>query len=369
MHGRTNTWKSKGKGHADHDSESYSPSSTESHDSSPDKKKPWTNPGPPGNDGNDDRSEQEDHQGCGGNDGGDDDGNNNSGGGGGGGGGDNNDDPPQGQGAPDTNALLANTLNNLSHSIRKLCPSSTKVKEPKAFNGSNPQKLHEFLIACSLVFSDRPDTFHCDDKMVQYASSYLKGAWFEPIIMGKVEDLLDWLHDYSAFIQELMDHFGPYDFHGDAETSLSNLSMKDSHWVTHYIVEFNKLTACTDWNEPALRDQFFPGLLLCLCTDLLHSGKPHSLMKMHLKAQKYDQAYWLMKDEVAKSAPSTSYLPKERDKDKTLATLDKKPSPSSSSQPNSSHSNSCPCYKHGTDSYIMVTWHVGQASLFFFQST
>ena len=47
-----------------------------------------------------------------------------------------------------------------------------------------------------------------------------------------------------------------------------------------------------------------------------------------------------MKDEAAKSAPSTSYLPKEKDKDKTSAPSDKKPSPSSSSQPNSSHSNS-----------------------------
>ena len=49
-----------------------------------------------------------------------------------------------------------------------------------------------------------------------------------------------------------------------------------------------------------------------------------------------------MKDEAAKSAPSTSYLPKEKDRDKTSATSDKKPFPSSSSQPNSSCSDSRP---------------------------
>ena len=89
--------------------------------------------------------------------------------------------------------------------------------------------------------------------------SYLKGAaldWFEPVIMGELEEVPDWLHDYPAFVQELMDHFVPYNFRGDAKTSLSNLTMKDSHRVTHYTIEFNKLAAWTDWNEPTLRDRF-----------------------------------------------------------------------------------------------------------------
>jgi hypothetical protein len=91
--------------------------------------------------------------------------------------------------------------------------------------------------------------------MVCYAISYLKGAaldWFEPVIMGEVDDIQAWVNDYGAFVQELSDHFGPYDFRGDAETALSNLTMKDSQHVTQYIVKFNKLAACTDWNEPAL---------------------------------------------------------------------------------------------------------------------
>ena len=113
--------------------------------------------------------------------------------------------------------------------------------------------------------------------------------------------------------------------------------MKDSHRVTRHTVEFNKLAARTDWNEPALRDRFFRGLPLRLRTDLLRGGKPNSLAKMRQKAQKYDQAYWLMKDEAAKSTPPTSSA----SKDKSSAHSDKKPFHSSSGQ-SSSRSDSRP---------------------------
>ncbi|KAF8655959.1 hypothetical protein AX14_008106, partial [Amanita brunnescens Koide BX004] len=206
----------------------------------------------------------------------------------------------------DTNLLLAQAINNLNNGLKKLRPSSTKVKEPELFDGMNPQKLREFLVACSLVFADCPDSFRRDKKMVRYAISYLKGAaldWFELVIMGEVDDIPAWVNDYGAFVQELSDHFGPYDFRGDAETALSNLAMKDSQ--------------C-----PALRDKFFRGLPLHLHTDLLKSGKPKSLLKMRLKAQSYDQAYWVTKDEVTKSSPSTQST-NAKDKDKP-SYLDKK---------------------------------------------
>ena len=187
--------------------------------------------------------------------------------------------------------------------------------------------------------------------MVRYTIYYLKGAaldWFEPIIMGKLDKVPAWLHDYSAFVQELVDHFGPYDFCGDAETSLSNLTMKDMHQIARYTIEFNKLAAQTDWNEPTLCDRFFQGLPLCLHTDLLHGGKPSSLTKIHQKAQKYDQAYWLMKDKAAKSVPPTSSI--SQDKEKSLAPSDKKPFHSSSAQSSSHLNNLSSMPKSGSSS-------------------
>ena len=169
--------------------------------------------------------------------GGGDDGGGGGGGGSGGSGSDGGGDNNGGQGSDeeddvDTNLLLARAINNLNNGLKKLRPSSTKVKEPESFDSTNLQKLREFLVACSLVFADRPDSFRCDEKMVRYAISYLKGAAldrFEPVIMGEVDDIPAWVNDYSAFVQELSDHFGPYYFCGDAETALSNLTMKDSH--------------------------------------------------------------------------------------------------------------------------------------------
>ena len=152
-------------------------------------------------------------------------------GGGGGGGSDGGGDNSGGRGSNeeddvDMNLLLARAINNLNNGLKKLCPLSTKVKEPELFDSTNPQKLHEFLVACSLVFTDCPDSFQCNEKMVRYAISYLKGAaldWFELVIMGEVDDIPAWVNDYDAFVQELSDHFRPYDFRGDAETAFSNL--------------------------------------------------------------------------------------------------------------------------------------------------
>ena len=204
-----------------------------------------------------------------------------------------------------TNLLLANAIQNLNHGLRKLQrPSYTKVKDPEPFDGTNPSKLREFLVSCSLVFSDRPDSFRKDNKKVRYVISYLKGSaldWFEPVIMGDVDETPDWLHNFPAFVQELTDHFGPYDFRGDAETALNDLTMKDHHHITKYIVDFNKLASRTDWNEPALRDRFFRGLPTRIRTELLRGGKPKTLVRMRLKAQQVDQAYWMTKDEVKDS--------------------------------------------------------------------
>ena len=115
-----------------------------------------------------------------------------------------------------------------------------------------------------------------------------------------------WMWDFRLFIQELEINFGPHDPEGDAENALSNLTMKDSHRVSKYIVDFNKFAARLDWNESALRNQFYCGLPLRLCTEILKGGKPTSLAALCHKAQECDQVHWLTKDETAKESKSSS---------------------------------------------------------------
>src|SRR6266550_5087270 len=179
--------------------------------------------------------------------------------------------------------------------------------------------------------------------MVCYIISYLKGLaldWFEPVIMGDISDIPDWLHNYNAFIKELTDHFGPYNFRGDAETALSNLSMKDHHRITKYIVDFNKLASRTDWNELALHDHFFRGLPTRIWTELLYGGKPSMLVKMHLKAQQIDHAHWMTKDELAKDSKMSTSDSKKYDNSKQSSSS-KKPTTSASDTQSASNSSSC----------------------------
>ncbi|KAF8626773.1 hypothetical protein AX17_006473 [Amanita inopinata Kibby_2008] len=123
-----------------------------------------------------------------------------------------------------------------------------------------------------------------------------------------------WMWDFEAFILELEDNFSPHDPAGNAETALTNLSMKDLHHVTKYVVEFNKLATRIDWNEPALRDHFYHGLPLRLCTEVLKGGKPLTLAAMHRKAQECDQIHWMTWDEITRE-PKSAPRPAAKDSD------------------------------------------------------
>ncbi len=108
-----------------------------------------------GNPGSSDDGGDGDNSGGDDDDGGDDDNDQNDNGG------DNNPANPSnpGNAEPNSNLLLARAMHNLNIGLCRLHPSSTKVKEPKSFDGTNPNKLQEFLVSCSLVFSNHPDSF------------------------------------------------------------------------------------------------------------------------------------------------------------------------------------------------------------------
>ena len=83
--------------------------------------------------------------------------------------------------------------------------------------------------------------------------SYLKGTaldWFEPsLTSGKSPP---WLNDYSDFIRELKNNFGPHDPEGEAEADLENLKMHDNQRIMKYLVDFNHLATHVQWGDAAL---------------------------------------------------------------------------------------------------------------------
>ncbi|KIM89863.1 hypothetical protein PILCRDRAFT_2140 [Piloderma croceum F 1598] len=121
---------------------------------------------------------------------------------------------------------------------------------------TGPAKLCMFLIQLRLSFNDRPRTFADDRNKVNFTISYLKGialAHFENSLIEP--DPLHppaWSDDYGDFIVELNMYFGSLDLVGGSESKLENLSMKSTQCIAKYLVEFNRLTTITGWDNHAL---------------------------------------------------------------------------------------------------------------------
>ncbi|KAG6326865.1 hypothetical protein ID866_12223 [Astraeus odoratus] len=69
--------------------------------------------------------------------------------------------------------MLMNTITHLSNTTRHRPEDSgaacTKVHEPNTFNGTDLQKLCEFLVQCELNFCNRPQAFCSDAQKVSFA--------------------------------------------------------------------------------------------------------------------------------------------------------------------------------------------------------
>jgi hypothetical protein len=86
-------------------------------------------------------------------------------------------------------------------------------------------------------------------------------SWFKPGLMD-LTNSMHWMWNFEVFINELEVNFGPHDPIGDAESSLTNLTMEEDSCIVKYNVEFWKLVTQLDWNESTLTAHYFSGLLL-----------------------------------------------------------------------------------------------------------
>ena len=176
----------------------------------------------------------------------------------------------------------------------------TKVSDPETFDGSKPETLRDFLIACGLVFADRPVTYRDDNKKVNFAISYLRGTardYFAPDLAYTALRPPAWVHDYQRFVHELVGNFGVYDEIGKAEQALNSLTMSSSEEITRYIVEFNRHAVTIGWGDAALRYRFYQGLPSRLKDDLARETRPDNLIALKDRARELDQRYHTRKRE------------------------------------------------------------------------
>jgi hypothetical protein len=72
-----------------------------------------------------------------------------------------------------------------------------------------------FFVQCELNFQNKTRSFRLDRAKVNFAQSYLKGMaleYFEPDLLSGATDVRpDWMDDYTEFMLELQNNFGPHD--------------------------------------------------------------------------------------------------------------------------------------------------------------
>ena len=193
----------------------------------------------------------------------------------------------------------------------------TKVCKPDTFDGSNPCKLHAFLVLCELNFQNHPKAFAMDCAKVTYVQSYLRGMaleWFKPDLLNISNPNTHpiWMNSYHQFVSELKSNFSPHDPVGDAEHQLDNLSMKEGQKMNKYTMEFNRLARqVCGYGNGALCHIFYSGLPNHIKDEISHIRKPCTLDSFHTLMQTIDTRYWECKSEIScqtknSSAPSTS---------------------------------------------------------------
>src|SRR5258706_901123 len=143
---------------------------------------------------------------------------------------------------------------------------------------------------------------------IMYAVSYLKGTalrWFEPNLALDEIDLPLHAYVWHSFEEELKSTFGKPDPIASATLKLDNLSMKDTHHISKYNVEFNEYSTLTGFDNRALYAKYYKGLAPHIKDGLVFAGRPTTLDGLRSRSQQLDLRYWERKDEDWASAPSS----------------------------------------------------------------
>jgi len=129
--------------------------------------------------------------------------------------------------------------------------------DPEPFSG-DATKCRGFVLQCSLVFLQRPQTFPTDSAKIPYVIGLLRGralAWAEAVNSHQYLTSLA----FCKFFSELRDVFDHPDYWGDASRRLINIR-QGARSVADYSVEFKTLAADAGWDDAALWGLFLNGL-------------------------------------------------------------------------------------------------------------
>ena len=202
--------------------------------------------------------------------------------------------------------LLAKKIDAMPRSKKR----SVKPREPDVFDGTDPNKLDNYIFQLTLYLATVSDDFPDDNTRITFALSYLKGTpldWFQSEMthaLATGHTFPVWSTSIAAFLAELRRLFGPRDAVSDAMNALEALRYKDSTKATRYTIDFNRHGRKTGWNEKALARQYYKGLPDRLKDEIARIGKPDSLTKLQDLVATLDQRYWERQTEISRDKKS-----------------------------------------------------------------
>ena len=104
--------------------------------------------------------------------------------------------------------------------------------------------LHAFIFQCQIYFRSCEGEFKEDSEKIYFAISYLRGIaldYFEPYI-NEPDPIqsLDFLEDWSVFVQKLSNIFGSYSPEDDNENAIVAILFPNNEKVVNYFIHFAK---------------------------------------------------------------------------------------------------------------------------------
>ena len=177
-----------------------------------------------------------------------------------------------------------------------------KTKLPERYDGNRPG-LKAFLTQIELYLGFNSDKFNSETEQVLYAVTLLEGAalsWIEPFVADYIthrnatgavttnsdKTTIDLFLSWKGFREGISTVFGDIDPERTAERTIQNLRQRGS--AATYTSEFQRYSGRTDWNDDALKAQYYRGLKDSVKDEIARSERPDSLHDMIELAIKID---------------------------------------------------------------------------------
>ena len=186
-----------------------------------------------------------------------------------------------------------------------------KVRVPDTFNGSDPDKLRDFILGCRLYFRGNKRAFRSEANQVTFAISYLRGTaldHFEPYILGEIPEA-QMMTSWALFQAFLTESFGVLYPEDEAEEQLDLVIFPEDGKASTFFASFEKWKTRTNFGDRSYRRKVLKLIPKRLKRDIARvMPKPQTYSEAKAYILQFDQRHWEDSREAAAEAKLRSHL-------------------------------------------------------------